>query len=182
VADRIRVAVAPPRALVSIRGSTGCATHWIGRALGVAWRDEPLRLHQQDGLRWWSFAPDVWWVDAPGDQEDALVCALDGATPDGQAMVTVLSDAWVALHLEGATPALADLFERAGPVGAETLGGQCVATRFGPFAVVLFETGTKPAHQSDLAGGIRRIELWVERPLARSLEQWLVRLGATSGA
>ncbi len=178
MADRIRVVVAPPRALVSIRISTGCATQWVGHALGLSWRDEPLRLHQQDGVRWWSFAPDLWWVDAPADQEDALVRALDGAVPEGQAMVTIVSDAWVALHLEGATTALADLFERAGPVGAEVLGGQCVATRFGPFAVVLFEAVAKPAYQSGLEAEVRRIEVRVERPLARSLEQWLVGLGA----
>ncbi len=181
MADPLRVGAAPPRALISIRSVRASAPHWVGPALGVAWRDEPMRLHQQDAYRWWSCAPDVWWIDAPADQEDRLARALDAAMPVGRAMVTIVSDAWVTLQLEGSSEALADLFERAGPIGADVLHGQCVATRFGPFAVTLFEAGAGPAHQPDPQRGIRRVELRVERPLAKSLEQWLIRLAVVPG-
>ena len=70
---------------------------------------------------------------------------------------------------------LADLLERAGPVGLEALAGRCLATRLGAFAVTLFES---PSAGEGHGPASRQIELHVERPLLGSLEQWLIRLGA----
>ena len=179
MADRLRMHSAPPRALLSVRLVAGSATHWIGEALGVHWQTGLRRRYRQGAIGWWSGAPDQWWIDAPADQGEALARALEAAMPPGEAMVTEVSDAWVTFHLAGTTGALRDFFERAGPVGAQVLNGDCLATRFGAFAVTLFEV---EAGAADPPSPVRRIELRVERPLAKSFEQWLAGLGAVPGA
>ncbi len=175
MADRVCLVRASARAAVSVRMVRGQPSHWIGQALGIAWREEPLRLHHQDGYRWWSSAPDVWLIDFPVDQAQSTETALATAAPLHAAMVTMVGDAWGRLQVSGSEAAIRDLLERAGPVGVDALNGRCVATRFGAFAVTLFEV---PSADPDPVSPVRRIELQVERPSLKSFEQWLQRVGA----
>lgn len=166
---------APPRALISVRLACAPDSGWVGEALGVEWRSQPLTLHHAKGWRWWSTSPGVWLIEGAAEEEASLYRLLEPPGAARLALVTVVSDAWGTLRLSGSAPALADLFERAGPTGSEALTGRCVATRLGAFAVTLYEPPSAGEHQ---AVACRQIELRVERPLLGSLEQWLIRLGA----
>ncbi len=166
---------APPRALISVRLDPAADSHWVGEALGVEWRSQPLKLHHAQRWRWWSTSPGIWLIEGTAEDEARLHRLLESAGVARPALVTVVSDAWAGLRLSGSARALADLFERAGPVGSEALAGRCLATRLGAFAVTLFES---PSAGEGNAPASRQIELHVERPLLGSLEQWLIRLGA----
>ena len=175
----VRLETPPARALISVRIDPASDSCWIGEALQVQWNSEPLKLHSDGEVRWWSTAPGVWLIDGPSGREDVIQQQLTLACTEPYAMVTAISDACGVLCLSGPESALRDLFERAGPVGAEALDGRCIATRFGPFAVVLFETR---AERSTSDPTLRRIELRVERPLLESFRQWWCRLGALPAA
>ncbi len=166
---------APPRALISVRLDPAAESDWVGQALGVEWRSQPLTLHHAQRWRWWSTSPGVWLIEGSAEDEARLYRLLESAGAARLALVTVVSDAWAGLRLRGSALALADLFERAGPVGSEALAGRCLATRLGAFPVTLVES---PSAEEGHALASRQIELWVERPLLGSLEQWLIRLGA----
>ncbi|MFM8555978.1 MAG: hypothetical protein ACKODG_07370 [Betaproteobacteria bacterium] len=175
----VRLETPAARALLSVRMNPASDSRWIGEALGVPWRSAPLKLHSGGEVRWWSTAPGVWLIDGPADHEHAIQQQLNLACSAVNAMVTVVSDAWGVLLLSGPESALRDLFERAGPVGTEVLDGACIATRFGPFAAVLFDAGSEGATPDPT---LRRIELRVERPLVESFRHWWIRLGALPAA
>ena len=172
---RLSLERAPLRALISVRLDPAAECHWMGEALGVEWRSQPLTLHHAWRCRWWSTSPGVWLIEGAAEDEARLYRLLESAGVARRALVTVVSDAWAGLRLSGSALALADLLERAGPVGSEALAGRCLATRLGAFAVTLFES---PSAEEGHGPASRQIELWVERPLLGSLEQWLIRLGA----
>ena len=175
----VRLETPPARTLISVRINPASDSRWIGEALQVQWKPEPLKLHSEGEVRWWSTAPGVWLIDGPADHEHALQQRLNVACTASHAMVTVISDAWGAVVLLGPESALRDLFERAGPVGAEVLNGRCITTRLGPFAAVLFEAAGRGAISDPT---LRRIELRVERPLLESFRQWWIRLGVLPAA
>lgn len=166
-APLLTCAAMQPRGLVSVRAD---ASSWIGDALGVRWRDEMMRLHQQADLRWWSVSPGVWLIEVPPEQTRVILRALDHASRAHGGMVTDISDGRQVLQLAGEPTALALWLERALSIEPKRLSHCSVlSTRIGGFAVTM--TGD-PA-----AGGIA---LSVERSLAESLHAWVIRLAAVS--
>lgn len=159
--------VMPPLGLLSVRTDSSA---WIGDALGVRWRDEMLRLHQQADLRWWSVSLGVWLVEVPRGQTRIVLRALDQASRVQGGMVTDISDSRQVLRLMGEPAALAVWLERALPIEPGRLSNRAVlSTRLGAFAVTM--TGD-PALGS--------LELSVERSLAESLHAWVMRLAAVT--
>ena len=76
----------PPRALISVRLDSAADSCWVGEALGVEWRSQPLTLHHAKGWQWWSTSPGVWLIEGAAEEEASLYRLLE---PPGAARLAL---------------------------------------------------------------------------------------------
>jgi heterotetrameric sarcosine oxidase gamma subunit len=162
LAETLHLSVLPPRAVVLFR--LGLRSQESAGEIRIAGRPLPLAVNSWGGDDpiYCRIGPEAWLlVSAQMDAEKLAAAASAGGRRRSHAVADV-SDAWVTLALEGplAAPMLArgcglDLSE--GVFGH----GACTRLRFAELPVLLRRVSQE------------RFELWVERPAAAWLYDWL---------
>lgn len=162
LAETLHLSVLPPRPVVLFR--LGPRSLKSAGEIRIAGRPLPLAVNSWGGDDpvYCRIGPDAWFLISAQQDADKLVAAASAGGRRRSHAIADVSDAWVTLALEGALAAPL-LARGCGLDLSEGVFGQsaCTRIRFADLPVLL----RRVSHE--------RFELWVDRPAATWLHDWL---------